>query len=484
MTREATAGGRPAERGTRGRVVMLVDNGVEGDSRVQKVARSAADAGWDTILLGCAPLDAPRSWRLGGAQVRVLPLAGARTSGGAPAGLRRLAGLRRWLLVRGGLPLRMARLLRRPVEHAQVWFWSAVKGDRAWRWLEPGLWNYERTFAAAIDELAPDLIHGHDFRMVGVAVRAAQRARAAGRRVAVVWDAHEYLPGVKPGRDNARWLPGHRAYVREYAPLADAVVTVSETLADLLWREHHLAERPTVVLNAPALPAETRTAEARAAGSCAAQSPPAGSAAGDAVLDLRRMCGLDRSTPLMVYAGMVMVQRGLDTVVDALPLLPGVHLALVVNDPSGAQVRRLVDAAARLGVADRVHVRPFVPHEQVVRLLGSADVGLVPVHRWPNYEIALSTKFFEYSHARLPIVVSDVKTMADTVRATGQGEVFRAQDVTDFARAVRAVLADPGRYRAAYDRPECLLPTWTWQAQAEVLDAVYRRLVPATTAVR
>jgi len=46
------------------------------------------------------------------------------------------------------------------------------------------------------------------------------------------------------------------------------------------------------------------------------------------------------------------------------------------------------------------------------------------------------------------------------------------------------VLADPGRYRAAYDRPECLLPTWTWQAQAEVLDAVYRRLVPATTAVR
>jgi len=462
MTREATAGGRPAERGIRGRVVMLVDNGVEGDSRVQKVARSAADAGWDTILLGCAPLDAPRSWRLGGAQVRVLPLAGARTSGGAPAGLRRLAGLRRWLLVRGGLPLRMARLLRRPVEHAQVWFWSAVKGDRAWRWLEPGLWNYERTFAAAIDELAPDLIHGHDFRMVGVAVRAAQRARAAGRRVAVVWDAHEYLPGVKPGRDNARWLPGHRAYVREYAPLADAVVTVSETLADLLWREHHLAERPAVVLNAPVL--------------------SAGSPAGGAALDLRRMCGLDRSTPLMVYAGMVAPHRGLDTVVAALPLLPGVHLALVVHERSMLQVRRLVDAAARLGVADRVHVRPFVPHEQVVRLLGSADVGLIPVHRWPNYEIALSTKFFEYSHARLPIVVSDVKTMADTVRATGQGEVFRAQDVTDFARAVRAVLADPGRYRAAYDRPECLLPTWTWQAQAEVLDAVYRRLVPTARA--
>ena len=39
-------------RQTRGRVVMLVDNGVQGDSRVQKTARSAAEAGWDVVLLG------------------------------------------------------------------------------------------------------------------------------------------------------------------------------------------------------------------------------------------------------------------------------------------------------------------------------------------------------------------------------------------------------------------------------------------------
>ncbi|MEH1017514.1 hypothetical protein V6U90_31075, partial [Micromonospora sp. CPCC 206060] len=44
-------------------------------------------------------------------------------------------------------------------------------------------------------------------------------------------------------------------------------------------------------------------------------------------------------------------------------------------------------------------------------------------------------------------------------------------------RAVRAVLADPGRYRAAYDRPG-LLENWTWEAQARVLDAVYSRLLP------
>ncbi|MGH3737028.1 MAG: glycosyltransferase family 4 protein [Micromonosporaceae bacterium] len=446
---------------------MLVDNGVEGDSRVQKAARSMAEAGWDVVLLGCAPIDAPREWRLGPARVRVLPLAGART--GADGRLSQPRGLRERLLSRGGLPLRLARLARRPLEHAQVWSWRAVMGDRAWRRLEPGLWNYERTFGAVVDELAPDLIHAHDFRMLGVGARAVLRARDAGRPVKLVWDVHEFLPGVRPWRDNARWLPAHLGYEREYAPYADAVVTVSGTLADLLRREHRLRERPAVVLNAPTLAA-----------------PPHPNP--EPVADLRRLCGLDRDTPLLVYSGSVSPQRGVQTVVEALPELAGAHLGLpelagahlglVVNDPDTPHVRRLLATAARLGVADRVHPVPYVPYWQVVEFLGTADIGVIPIHHWPNHELALITKFFEYSHARLPIVVSDVKTMADTVRATGQGEVFRARDTADFVRAVRAVIADPGRYRRGYERPDSPLSAWTWEAQAAVLDSVYRRLLP------
>ena len=447
-------------RGARGRIVMLVDNGVHGDSRVQKTARSAAEAGWDVTLLGCSPTGAEQRWPLGPARVRLLPLGAPRPGAGGSGSVA--AGLRRRVLARGGLPLRAARLARRPVEHAQVAFWRAVKGDRAWRWLEPGLWAYERALGPVVDELRPDLIHAHDFRMLGVGARAALRARAAGRPVKLVWDAHEFLPGVKPWRDNARWLPAHRAYEREYAPHADAVVTVSEPLADLLRREHHLAVRPAVILNAP---------------SAASIAP----AAGDPVPDLRQLCGVDEGIPLLLYGGSAMVQRGLDTVVAALPRLNGVHLALVVNDPTGPYVRRLSATAARLGVAGRVHALPYVPHWQVVSFFRTADVGLIPIHHWPNHEIALITKFFEYSHARLPIVVSDVKTMAATVRETGQGEVFRARDVADFARAVRAVLADPGRYRAAYDAPDSPLPAWTWEGQATRLDAIYRDLVPVAS---
>ena len=478
------------------RVVMLVDNAVEGDSRVQKAARSAADAGWDVTLLGCAHVDAERRWRLGDAEVRVLPLdapavvrvlapagvGGADDAGAAVAGrhdagaegagrvgatiLRGgVRGLRRRLVARGGLALRAARLARRPVEHAQVRYWQARLGDRAWRRLEPGLWAYERLAGPVIDELRPDLIHAHDFRMLGVAARAVDRARAQGRTVKLVWDAHEWLPGARPRRDNARWLPAHLGYVREYVGHADAVVTVSDTLADLLVRDHDLPERPTVVLNAPV-------------------AEPAHVTAAEPAPDLRARCGVAADTPLLVYSGAMALQRGVDTVVEALTRLPGVHLALVVADPAAGYVRQVIARAIRHGVADRVHVLPYVPHRQLVAFLAAADVGLIPLHHWPNHEIALITKFFEYAHARLPIVVSDVRTMADTVRATGQGEVFRARDAADLARAVRAVLADPARYRAAYEGPDSPLPTWTWESQAERLNALYHRLLtpaPAPT---
>src|SRR5262245_15828469 len=198
------------------KIVMLVDNGVEGDSRVQKTARSAAESGWDVTLLGISDGGASASWRIGEASVEVLPLGSGSGSSG---------GLKGRLLRRGGAPLRAARLIRRPWEYARKWYYFAREGDRAWRRLEPGLWNYERAVGPAIDALAPDVIYANDFRMLGVGARAKERSP---KPVKLIWDVHEFLPGLKPRRDNVYWLPAHCAYEREYAHHADAVVAVSD----------------------------------------------------------------------------------------------------------------------------------------------------------------------------------------------------------------------------------------------------------------
>ena len=187
--------------------------------------------------------------------------------------------------------------------------------------------------------------------------------------------------------------------------------------------------------------------------------------------------GIGPGVKLLVYSGAAAAQRGLDVMVDSCPDLDGVHVAFVVAHPPSRYVQGLMAKAAQLGMSDRLHIVPYVPHDQVVALLSSADAGVIPIHHWPNHEIALITKYFEYAHARLPMIVSDVRTMAETTRSTGLGEVFRAEDVEDFVRVVKIVMSETQRYRAAYDRPG-LLENWTWGAQAQILDDIYCRLLP------
>lgn len=506
--------------GGRGRIVMLVDNGVRNDSRVQKTARSAADAGWDVVLFGISPdRDKQHKWKIGNATVRLIPkpspLAPRRHDMRRP-GLRRplayrtpqqaryrVQAVKAW---RSDLSFRQAaaraagpgasasgskgRLLvprvsakvyskwvalraretfdlqeqrkglSAPVDRATTGMWSKLRGERAWRQLLPYLWDYELAFARHIDRLKPDLIHAHDFRMLGVGARAAVRGRAAGRPVKLIWDAHEYVPGLHAA--NGRWLPGHVAWEKEHAVFADAAITVSPSLAELLKKDHKLAELPHVVLNAPVCSPDP--AEVEAAGP---------------VPNLRELCGIGEDTPLLAYCGGINPVRGVETMIEAMPLLPDVHVALVSVPPgkaysATAKIEKLIK---ELGVGDRVHVLPFVPHWQVPEYLSSADAAVSPLHHLANHELALSNKFFEYAQAKLPVVVSDIRTMAEMVEKTGQGEVFKAQDVEDYVRAVKAVLADPGRYRKAYEKPG-LLEQWTWEAQAELLDRIYTGLLP------
>ena len=501
---------------SRGRVVMLVDNDVVFDSRVQKEAESAAERGWEVILLGKKrkKSDPAASWALGRATVRTIqvpspmlqrryeyrhaPLRSPFAYPQEKLASYRTQQVKAWkadvrfrtadlvdrqgamgMLMRGWLfaslffakvagkwvAFRSARLatlqqnrqtMTRPLDRFTTKSWQLIMGDRSWRKLDPGIWDWELAFGPVIDKLMPDLIHANDFRMLAIGARAATRAKAAGRDVKLVWDAHELLPGMEPWGSHPRWHLAQCALEREFAPYADAVVTVSETLADLLVAEHGLRERPAVVLNAPVIEDLQDDHE---------------------VQDIRAVCGLPSQTPLMVYSGLARAKRGLGLMVEALPFIDDVHVAFVVSDVGAPYMRELRDRAAELGVVERLHVVPYVPVHDIVPFLATADIGVHPLNHWPNHEISLATKFYEYSHARLPMLVSDVKTMAETVRATGQGEVFIADDVDDFVRAAKEVLANEARYVRAYDKPG-LLEAWTWEVQADELDRVYDRLMP------
>ncbi|MDQ1536409.1 MAG: hypothetical protein QOE58_802, partial [Actinomycetota bacterium] len=193
---------------------------------------------------------------------------------------------------------------------------------------------------------------------------------------------------------------------------------------------------------------------------------------------LRETVGLADEVPLLVYSGGVTPARGVKTIIEELPSLPGVHLAIVaVPAIITGFVQGLLDEAAELGVDDRVHIAPPVGSEHVVGYLSSATIGVHPMVHFPSHDMALPNKLFEYLHARIPVVVSDCRVMADFVLSHGHGEVFVAEDADDLARQVRKVLADLPRYHAALNKDPELFNQLSWATQEKVLWSVYRDLL-------
>ena len=175
-------------------------------------------------------------------------------------------------------------------------------GDRSSWDVQPRLVDFEDSFGRAADQLEPDVIHANDAEMLGVAVRAAARARAKGRKVAVVYDSHEYTAGdVRP--EDATWAPVMFAQERKYIAAADGVVAAVDNFADKLVEHHGLTVRPTAgPQNMPE--ASTFTV------------------AGDKEPGVRGRLGLGPDVTILVYPGAVTPIRGLHTAVEPSPSCP------------------------------------------------------------------------------------------------------------------------------------------------------------------
>ncbi|WP_226913320.1 glycosyltransferase family 4 protein [Gephyromycinifex aptenodytis] len=480
------------------RVLMMVANDIRHDTRVLKTALALADGGLEVTILGYGSagrreesrlgpvriLRVPVSWRLRDQRRRTETARRQRhlTFGPDPA-QKRLIELRANVRAKEAAELggrdrqvraRMAQVSKEVarVRHAVDWRvgkkelqWRADLADwisqqsfaASWRTILPEMDDYELAFAPVIDSMEWDIIHAHDVHVVGIASRAVARRRAKGKQARWVYDAHEFVAGLSlyPPRTK-RKVAAYLDLEQEYVRTADAVVTVTEPLAEELQRRYELPATPTVVMNSPVLGEGTRQVE----------------------VGIRAACGLADEVPLLVYSGGVTHARGIDTAVEALPSLPGVHLAVVcVPHRKVMTANTLAARAEELGVGDRLHLLDPVRPDEVTSFVASADVGIIPLRHFGSHEFALANKLFEYLYAGLPCLVSDCKAQAEFVRQHDVGAVHVAADPQSFAEAATQVLARAGQIREGIRaNPELLIP-FAWERQEEALRGLYRRLL-------
>lgn len=305
-----------------------------------------------------------------------------------------------------------------------------------------------RTTIPEIVSLEPDIIHSHD--MVGLKIGAAvsRALLIGGHDVPWVHDIHEFVAGLK-GELAELYMPICLAWEREHLRTADQLITVSETLADEVQSRYFLPNKPTVTYNAPPRESYSKTAN-----------------------DIRSHLGLAVDVPLIVFVGGATPLRGCDTILKSLAYLDGVHLAFVSQ---GKYVEELIQLAEHMNISERFHVHPYVSSDQVTSFIRTADIGIHGLVHYPNAEVAMPNKMFEYLQAGLPMVVSDVASMKEFVKKHHIGDVFLAGDPVSCSDAIKRVLN--ARDEFSNNITVDLKELFSWEEQAKKIKHIYKDLL-------
>jgi glycosyltransferase involved in cell wall biosynthesis len=159
---------------------------------------------------------------------------------------------------------------------------------------------------------------------------------------------------------------------------------------------------------------------------------------------LRQTIGIPQDRIVILYQGLLDVNRGLTDLIAALPRVS--KSACVVLMGYGQSTEEITACADNLGLKDRVFMLPPVPQRELMDFTADADIGTIPLRALRSYRFACPGKLFEFIGAGLPLVVSDLPDLRRFVVSYSLGEAFKSGDSCDLARALSA-LVDSREYR-------------------------------------
>jgi glycogen(starch) synthase len=301
-----------------------------------------------------------------------------------------------------------------------------------------------RAALPSVKRWRPDVVHAHDWLVAQTAITLAETTGAP-----LVATLHATEAGRHQG-----WLPqplnrAIHSVERWLAHRSGAVITCSTSMQHEAVELFEVPlERVTVVPNgidAPRWRPKPRAVAAMRA----------------------RFAG---EGPLLVYAGRLVHEKGVQTLLAAVRELraahPGLRLVIAgtgVHEPAlRAQVRRL-------RIARAVEFVGFVPEVELPALLGGADVAVVPSFYEPFGIVAL-----EAAIAGAPLVVAETGGLSDLAAAGVAAGSFPAGDVAGLVAAIGKVLVDPDAARRTARRAARIVARdYTWHTVGRRTAQVY-----------
>jgi glycosyltransferase involved in cell wall biosynthesis len=98
---------------------------------------------------------------------------------------------------------------------------------------------------------------------------------------------------------------------------------------------------------------------------------------------------------------------------------------------------------ARLRTNPHVHFRPFVEHEELLRMIASCRVCVIPYRQTSDLSQIFPIKVLEYLSQGAVVVAPDLPGIAAMITSGDNGLLFQPGNSRDLAEKLRTVYADP-----------------------------------------
>lgn len=290
----------------------------------------------------------------------------------------------------------------------------------------------------------PDVVHAHDWLVAHAATACKEHFRAP-----LVATVHATEAGRHQG-----WLPGpmnRSIHAVEWWLTYEArrVITCSSYMR---WEVTRLFDLPPASVDVVANGTDLQAFRPRPALVRSARATYGGG-------------------PLVVYAGCLEWEKGVQTLLAALPRLrrrhPGLRLVIA---GTGTLAAELADQARAARLGRSVVFAGRLPTAQLAGLLGAADVAVVPSLYEPFGLVAL-----EAATAGAPLVASDTGGLRELVDPGVSGLRAAPGDPASWAAAISAQLRDEVAARRMAKVARERAAGATWPAAAAATAEVYRR---------
>ncbi len=179
----------------------------------------------------------------------------------------------------------------------------------------------------------------------------------------------------------------------------------------------------------------------------------------------------------LICHGAIEERYGQDTILEAIalakPQIPGLRLRILGK---GTYVDRMIARRKQLGLEDCVDYLGYVPLEQMIQELHTADVGIVAQKSSPYSNLVHTGKMYEYIALGKPVLASRLKAV-EAYFGEDALAYFEPGDPHSLANGILHLYQHPEKRTLLASKAQELYGRYRWEKQKEVYLSTYQEFL-------